>query len=89
MEFEWDENKNQINIKKHGISFERASLVFQDPNHVKIYDSKHSIDEIRYRVLGRVNNVLCVVITYRKNNVIRIISARKATVGERREYLWQ
>lgn len=89
MEFEWDENKNLLNREKHGISFEEASFIFKDPNYIKIYDRKHSITENRYRIIGRVHNVLCVIITYRENNVIRIISARKATLQERREYLWQ
>ena len=55
---EWDEGKNNKNIKKHGISFETASLVFSDENRIEYFDEIHSIDEDRYVVIGLVNNVL-------------------------------
>ena len=82
---EWDDNKNAINKKKHGIIFETAALVFSDANSVEFYDEKHSIDEERYIVLGLVNKVLFVVCTDRKD-ATRIISARLATAAERRIY---
>lgn len=83
--FEWDEDKNIINIKKHGISFRAAAYVFADVNRIEIYDELHSNDEDRYIVVGAVNKVLCVIYTERKN-VTRIISARLATARERRMY---
>ena len=83
--FEWDEAKNSINIKKHGISFDLAAYVFADENRIEIYDEIHSIDEDCYIVIGVVNKVLCVICTER-NVATRIISARLATVKERRMY---
>ena len=84
-EFEWDDNKNDINKKKHGISFETAAAVFGDDNRLEIPDEMHSIDEERYIVIGLVHKVLFVVYTERED-ATRIISARKATPAERRVY---
>ncbi len=83
--FIWDSKKNDYNIKQHGISFNIAIHVFEDPNHIVIYDMEHSVKEDRYVVLGIVDKVLFVVYTERGND-IRIISARKATKEERRVY---
>lgn len=85
MTFEWDEAKNQLNKKKHGISFETAAYVFQDRNYIEMYDFEHSTQEDRYIAIGRVGEVLFVVFTERKEN-IRLISARLATEAERRLY---
>lgn len=85
MNFEWDDAKNAKNIAKHKISFEIAAHVFDDPDHVIIYDVKHSIDEDRFIAFGRVGKVLVVVYTERKD-AIRIISARLATNAERSMY---
>ncbi|MCD7824320.1 MAG: BrnT family toxin [Oscillospiraceae bacterium] len=85
MKFEWDENKNLINKEKHGISFEVASLVFNDPYYIEMYDFEHSVDEDRYMAIGKVDDVLFVVFTERKES-IRLISARIATPTERRLY---
>jgi len=82
---EWDENKNQINIQKHGISFETAALVFADDDRIEYYDKLHSIDEDRYVVLGCVQGVLYVVYTMR-DDAARLISARMATSTERKIY---
>lgn len=85
-EFEWDANKDAINKEKHGISFEVAALVFNDPNYIELYDEEHSNrDEDRYIAIGKVGNVLFVVYTEREN-AIRLISARLATAKERRLY---
>ena len=78
---EWDENKNQQNIKKHGISFQTAALVFADED----LDKLHSQDEERYVVLGCVQGVLYVVYTMR-DEYARLISARMATPYERKIY---
>lgn len=83
--FEWDENKNTINKKKHGISFELAATVFGDDNRLEIYDDEHSIDEERYKVIGYIGKYLCVAFTERRE-FTRLISARKATPRERRMY---
>ena len=82
---EWDDNKNRINIRKHGISFETAALVFADEERIEYYDKVHSIDEDRYIVLGCVHGILYVVYTMR-GEAARLISARMATSAERKIY---
>ena len=83
--YEWDYEKNLINISKHGISFQTAIHVFDDEQRIEIYDSEHSIDEDRYIAIGLVGKVLFVVFTERVNT-LRIISARLATPVERSLY---
>ena len=85
LKFEWDEEKNQINKRKHKISFETAVYVFEDENYIEMYDFEHSKEEDRYIAIGCVGDVLFVVFTERKDN-IRLISARLATESERRLY---
>ena len=85
LEFEWDEEKEQINIKKHGVSFTVAAKVFWDNLRIEIYDEAHSIDEDRYITIGWADDVLFVVYTERSER-IRLISARLATAEERRLY---
>ena len=82
---EWDENKNKINIQKHGISFETAALVFADEERIEYYDEIHSVNEDRYIVLGCVQGILYVVYTMR-GEAVRLISARLANAIERRIY---
>ena len=86
-EFEWDENKNVANIRKHGIAFEDAKYVFQDPLHTVLFDWEHSIYEERWKVYGFIDNVLVVIFT-EKDRVIRIISARRARPAEQEEYYY-
>ncbi len=85
MKFEWDEEKNAINKKKHKISFETAVFVFNDTAHIEMYDFEHSVDEDRYIAIGKVGEILFVVFTER-TDTIRLISARLATNAERRLY---
>lgn len=91
MEFEWDDNKNLTNIRKHGISFEDALEVFSDPMHLPVQDG-HVDGEERWRTTGYVEfmGVIVVAHTIRDENaereVIRIISARRAERWERRVY---
>jgi uncharacterized DUF497 family protein len=86
LQFEWDEEKEHINISKHGIDFETASHVFLDPNRMEYYDEAHSsLEEDRYITIGYVAEVQTVVYTDR-SNVMRIISARAATKKERDRY---
>lgn len=90
IKFEWDENKNQINIQKHGISFEEASSVFYDSDALVLNDETHSDEEDRFILIGfsYKYNLLVVCHCYRQNeSVISIISARKATKTEKKEYL--
>ncbi|MBR2512002.1 MAG: BrnT family toxin [Firmicutes bacterium] len=87
--FEWDEQKNASNKVKHGISFEEACSVFQDSRALIIPDPDHSEDEERFIILGLSTklNMLVVCHCYRnEEQVIRIISARKATKTECRYY---
>ena len=85
-EFEWDDDKYIENIRKHHMSFEYASLVFDDPYRYEDYDLEHSDEEDRYDVIGMVSDIIFVVVTYKTDNLVRIISARKATKQERRKY---
>ena len=87
--FEWDENKNSINKVKHQISFEEAKTVFYDENALVIDDPEHSEDEERFIILGfsAKANLLVVCHCYRSfDEIIRIISARKATKTESKFY---
>ena len=83
--FEWDDEKAAINLKKHGVSFQTAALVFYDENRIEMYDSEHSLEEDRYITIGMVEDVLFVVYTERKDR-LRIISARLANKKERSMY---
>lgn len=87
--FEWDERKNRINLKKHGVTFQEASTVFEDDNALVIDDPAHSEQEERFIILGFSHkaNLLVVCHCYRSSDsVIRIISARKATTREASQY---
>lgn len=89
IKFEWDENKNTINKQKHGISFEEAKTVFYDEDALLIPDPDHSEQEERFVLLGfsQQANLLVVCHCYRESEtVIRIISSRKATKNEARQY---
>lgn len=89
IQFEWDNHKNEINIRKHKISFEEAKTVFCDKNARIIADPDHSQDEDRFIILGLSSALRLLVVChcYRKNDeVIRIISARKATKNEIKYY---
>ncbi len=87
--FEWDENKNRINQRKHKISFEEAKTVFYDDEALVIDDPEHSQEEERFIILGlsQKTNLLVVCHCYRESDaVIRLISARKATKSETKQY---
>lgn len=89
LQFEWDNNKNQINKKKHDVDFDEAKTVFYDANALVIDDPEHSQDEERFVILGMSNkpSLLVVCHCYRQSEtVIRIISARKATKTEKKQY---
>jgi uncharacterized protein len=89
LRFEWDERKAAANAKKHGVSFEEAKSVFVDERAKLIDDPDHSEDEERFVLLGLSSalRLLLVCHCYRgEGNVIRIISARKATTKESRSY---
>jgi len=88
IEFEWDKVKAESNEKKHGVSFSEASTIFGDPLEMTIEDPKHSSGEYRFLSIGRssTGNLLVVSYTEREQNLIRIISARKATKKELKNY---
>ncbi|MDE5945921.1 MAG: BrnT family toxin [Oscillospiraceae bacterium] len=88
MLFEWDDEKEQTNIKKHKLDFTTASYVFSDENRLEIFDECHSDDEDRYITIGLINQVpIVVMVVYtERGERIRLISARKATPKERSLY---
>lgn len=88
MKFEWDISKAAKNEEKHGITFLEATSVFGDPLELTISDAAHSAGEYRFLSIGRSNagNLLVVSYTERYQNLIRIISARKATRQEQKYY---
>lgn len=88
MEFEWDPDKEQSNVKKHQVDFAEAKTVFNDPLEVTIPDPTHSLGENRFPSLGRSETDRLVVVSYteRHGDRIRIINARLASRKERRQY---
>lgn len=91
LDFEWDDHKAAINKKKHnGITFEEASSAFEDENAIIFDDPDHSEDENRFLLIGISSHLRLLVVCHcyrHKENVIRIISARKATKSETKQYV--
>ena len=90
LRFEWDENKNVSNVTKHNMSFQEAMSAFYDENGLLIDDPEHSDSEERYILIGfsQFANLLVVCHCYRQDEeVIRLISARKATKNESQQYV--
>ena len=88
--FSWDEQKNQENIRKHGVSFQEAATVFLNIPLEIFYDPDHSNQEDRYIAVGYSNTERVLLVVHCENatgSEIRIISARKATPSERRQFL--
>ena len=91
-DFEWDIKKARNNIRKHKVSFERAATIFRDPNLLSIPDEEHSDTEERWITMGLDETGVLFVISHTFSNVgrgvsrIRIISARKATRNETKQY---
>jgi uncharacterized DUF497 family protein len=91
MQFEWNINKNQLNKKKHGLSFEIASFVFEDPYLLSVPDNRYHYSEERWQSLGLIQQVLIYIAHTVKEDdngeeIIRIISARAATSSETKQY---
>lgn len=85
--FDWDPEKAQWNVRKHGVSFEDASTVFGDSLALLMRDPDHSLDEERYLLLGMsIRERLLVVAFAERPPLTRLISARRATRIERRKY---
>ena len=83
LKFEWDEDKNEVNIRKHGISFETAALVFMDD--FRLEDFQYVNGEERYATIGKIDDIIVVVYTMR-NETHRLISARPAEKQEIERY---
>jgi uncharacterized protein len=87
MKFEWDESKKISNLEKHGISFEEATTIFDNPLAVIFDDPQHSIGEIREIIIGHSSqNQLLMVAFTERSGVIRIISARLVNHREAKNY---
>ena len=89
IDFSWDEGKNRENLRKHGLSFEEASTAFSDENARLKHDPDHLQDEDRFILLGFSAKLWLIVVShvYRQDGQqIRIVTARKATRNERKQY---
>ncbi len=87
--FTWDPSKARANLKKHGVSIEEAVTVFYDPLAKVAHDPEHSDDEDRFLLVGysQKNRLLIVIHVYRERaNTVRIVSARRATKREVRDF---
>jgi uncharacterized protein len=87
MKFEWDEGQAKRNLLKHGVAFEEAKTVFEDPLYVDFYDPDHSEDEERYFIIGESTQRRILIVSYtERENSTRLISAREVTRTERQTY---
>lgn len=87
LRFEWDEAKAAANLTKHGVSFDEAQTVFGDPDTLTRFDDQHSAIEERFIDVGMSSSGRILVVVYTENSArIRIISCRRATAKERRQY---
>ena len=89
--FDWDPAKEETNVRKHKVSFRRAATVFRDPNQLSIYDEKHCEFEDRWVIIGIDSGGVLRVVVHTFEQIeslceIRIISARRATSREARQY---
>ncbi len=90
--FDWDPNKAKANLSKHGIGFEQAASIFIDPKMISVFDSEHSEHEDRWATIGIDGNGILSVVVHTFQQVeadscrVRIISARKATRKESKQY---
>ena len=87
MQFEWDAAKATANLSKHGVSFDEARTVFDDPLYIDFYDPDHSDEEHRYIIIGKSRRDRLLMVSYiERDDTIRMISARELTPVERKEY---
>lgn len=90
--FDWNPDKEKQNIRKHGMNFRKASSIFRDPSQLSIYDEEHSDYEDRWITIGLDDGGVLRVVVHtfehldKLNCNIRIISARKATNQEKKQY---
>ena len=87
MKFDWDENKAAANLSKHGVSFEEAKTVFNDPFYIDFYDPDHSYEEDRYIIVGESAQGRLLIVSYtERGDAMCLISARVVTRTEREVY---
>ena len=87
LEFEWDPVKAELNLKEHGVSFDEATTIFRDTLSITISDPDHSDYEDRFIDIGVSHRMRLLVVSYtERKDKIRIISARRATRAERKNY---
>jgi uncharacterized DUF497 family protein len=89
MRFEWDEHKNSLNYRKHGVWFEEAQTIWADGYSIEFFDPDHSNDEDRFIRIGYSGNIRLLVVAFcerQSGKSVRIISARKATNKEGKQY---
>lgn len=86
--FEWDDDKQSVNLAKHGVSFDEAASALLDPLALTVFDNTHSTSEDRWLTIGysEAFRLLLLVVSTEREAATRIISARKATSGERQTY---
>ncbi|MES2663704.1 MAG: BrnT family toxin [Pseudomonadota bacterium] len=86
MEFEWDDNKNQYNFEKHGITFEEACEIFHHPT-FSVIDDRQDYGEVREKSIGMIGTEVVIAIIHTdRNGKVRLISARRANTEERKMY---
>ena len=89
LRFSWSQAKARANLRKHGVEFEEARTVFHDENAIQFYDDDHSIGEDRFIMLGTSYRLRVLVVVHTetgRGEIIRLISARKATAREQEHY---
>lgn len=87
MQFKCDEKKAAANLANHGVSFDEAKTVFDDPLYVDFYDPDHSYDEHRYLIVGESRQGRLLIVSYtERGDAVRLISAREVTLAERKAY---
>jgi uncharacterized DUF497 family protein len=89
--FEWNRKKGFSNFRNHGVSFEEAKSIFYDENAIEFYDEEHSLKESRFLMIGLSLKLRILLVSYtvreeKDEDIIRIISSRKATKNEQRIY---
>jgi uncharacterized DUF497 family protein len=86
VQFEWDHDKAEQNLRKHKVSFDEAKTVFDDPLFVIFADPDRSLNENRFIIVGESDRKRLLVVSYTERPPTRLISARKATRKERKKY---
>jgi uncharacterized protein len=87
MQFDWDSEKASANLAKHGVAFDEARTVFDDPLYVDFYDPDHSDEEPRYIIIGQSESGRLLMASYtERDDTIRMISSRELTQAEQKAY---